>query len=54
MKFPVTDTNPMKVFGLPKTIATEVRSHHTRKHLVRPDVARSSGYYQNPVLLFAM
>lgn len=29
MEFPVSDTNPTKVYGLPKNIATEVRAHHT-------------------------
>ena len=27
MQFPVSDTSPTKVFGLPKNIATEVRAH---------------------------
>ena len=30
MKFPVSETNPTKVYGLPKTVATEVRSHPTQ------------------------
>ena len=27
MEFPVSDTNPMTVYGLPKTVETEVRLH---------------------------
>ena len=31
MKFPVSDTNPTTVYGLPKTVETEVRSRPTRR-----------------------